>query len=775
MKNALYDENFLLALEAKNERTVWARVTCLTALEEPIEYIEGKVTGGSINIDGASAVRRSFNMTMIAKDVNINDFYWGLKTKVKVEIGLSNTIDSTYPEIIWFKQGIFILTSFSTALSTNNYTISLGGKDKMCLLNGDVAGSLPHSTDFGAEDIYDSTTGITTRHKIPIKTIIKEAVHHFGNELWQNIIINDLDDWGLRVLEYRGNQPLYLFRNIDSGVFIQMTMNEDQSCYYAESNVEVKVNHIPVYDNLFNEQNGLINQATRVKLSLAADANTYTVAKLEYGSLAGNEVIDLVYPDDLIANVGESITSVLDKLVQMLGPFEYFYDVDGRFVFQRKKNFISTDWNGISTDGLGEIYADSGVNDHTVYNFQGSTLVTSFNNAPNLLNLRNDFSVWGVKKSQSGGSDIPIHMRYAIDKKPEYYVTFDNKAYMASDNNERGIKLFYTFLGNEYEEGEEDRLVEDCHIEMRRLAKLNGSTSLKENAFDDWGLDVLLKTKAFNITVASTGELIAISVPFPTPKMHSAYLHDWRELIYQMALDYRRYNHNLGMSTTGEGNGDEFFLELSDRNPQYPNGKTGYEQYYTDIEGFWRLLYDPNPDDASKYDSATYWNYDVSKDPASLIFWIDFLDVDTDLGQYSVQAIGDRPKSINDNKVTAIYYQETPTVIFTTEAEYNSSDVKTGYTYIWLQPHMKNLFTITSKGKSAKEQVDQMLYDYSYCTESATIVTVPIYRLDPNTRIYVRDDNSGINGQYIISKITIPLAYNGTMNITATKAVESII
>jgi hypothetical protein len=32
-----------------------------------------------------------------------------------------------------------------------------------------------------------------------------------------------------------------------------MTMNEDQSCYYADSNVEVKVKNIPVYDNLFNE------------------------------------------------------------------------------------------------------------------------------------------------------------------------------------------------------------------------------------------------------------------------------------------------------------------------------------------------------------------------------------------------------------------------------------------------------------------------------------------------------------------------------------------
>jgi hypothetical protein len=132
----------------------------------------------------------------------------------------------------------------------------------------------------------------------------------------------------------------------------------------------------------------------------------------------------------------------------MLGNFEYFYDVDGRFVFQRKKNFVSTDWNGISTDGLGEIYADSGVNDHTVYSFQGSTLITSFTNNPNLNNLRNDFTVWGIKKSQSGGKEIPIHMRYAIDEKPVRYVTINGDEYEASD--ERGIKEYYSFLDREY-------------------------------------------------------------------------------------------------------------------------------------------------------------------------------------------------------------------------------------------------------------------------------------------------------------------------------------
>jgi hypothetical protein len=81
---------------------------------------------------------------MVAQDININDFYWGFRNKFKLEIGLKNTINPIYPEIIWFKMGMYVITSFSTSQSTNNYNISISGKDKMCLLNGDLAGSLPH-------------------------------------------------------------------------------------------------------------------------------------------------------------------------------------------------------------------------------------------------------------------------------------------------------------------------------------------------------------------------------------------------------------------------------------------------------------------------------------------------------------------------------------------------------------------------------------------------------------------------------------------------------
>jgi hypothetical protein len=88
--------------------------------------------------------------------MNINDFYWGLTNKFKLEIGLKNTINSNYPDIIWFPQGIYIITGFNTAISTNNYTITINGKDKMCMLNGDIGGALPASVDFGKMDSYDT-------------------------------------------------------------------------------------------------------------------------------------------------------------------------------------------------------------------------------------------------------------------------------------------------------------------------------------------------------------------------------------------------------------------------------------------------------------------------------------------------------------------------------------------------------------------------------------------------------------------------------------------
>ena len=66
-------------------------------------------------------------------------------------------------------------------------------------------------------------------------------------------------------------------------------------------------------------------------------------------------------------------------------------------------------------------------------------------------------------------------------------------------------------------------------------------------------------------------------------------------------------------------------------------------------------------------------------------------------------------------------------------------------------------------------------YTHTYYNESITLSCIPIYYLEPNVRISVYDEFSGINGEYIIKSYNIQLAYNGSMSITATKAEDLIL
>lgn len=848
-----FDNNFLNSLFSAQEREVHARITALNFQEKPLEFIEGKVTGGSINIDGQSAVRRTCSLSLIAKDVEIHDFYWGLKNKFKLEIGLKNKIDSRYPEIIWFKQGIYIITSFNTTINNNSFNISISGKDKMCLLNGDISGALPHTTDFGIEEYHDANDNITYK-SIPIRRILYESIQSFGNELPNNIIINDIEDYGMDLLEYRGNIPLYFFKSVREDTIQQMTVNGKQSCYINGNFVESTIDSIINYDTLIRIDENINYQPDIITLSQEANAIQYTVIKLEYGMNAGYRLTDLVYAGDLILNVGEPLTSLYDKIKNMLGDFEYFYNVDGKFVFQKKRFYINTPWNS-NTKSDEQISNELALYNNTAtFNLLDNFLVTNIQNTPNLLNLKNDFSVWGTKKNSSG-SELPIHMRYAIDIKPTYYKNFNNEIYTIED-------------------------------------------------------------------------------------------YDWRELIYQMALDYRKHYFS----------NDDFFYTIMNNNPQYATGKTGYEQYYIDLEGFWRQLYDPNPPaeyesikynkedfesnkiyvetsyetlsidsiptDISKFntlyvidnesksiipflkgkcklkagetyyfkntsnqwthsdvkselesieitkiyiqnqdgsienfaqkflneliddnvilykltnkskmlynnlteeekniynqeqikvykitdynnfgeeivsgdkniknsffkqyynyylaadnDNLKYWNKNIINNPENLIFWFDFLDAESsDLSKYAVSYIGSRAKVVNDKDVKIIQYRKIPNVLFKS-VEQEDKENYPGYTIIQLQSGMENLFTISSKGKSCKERIDELLSQHSYCAETINITTLPIYSLEPNIKLLIKNNKNFINGKYMINKLSIPLTYNGTMTIGAFRVIDDI-
>ena len=73
---------------------------------------------------------------------------------------------------------------------------------------------------------------------------------------------------------------------------------------------------------------------------------------------------------------------------------------------------------------------------------------------------------------------------------------------------------------------------------------------------------------------------------------------------------------------------------------------------------------------------------------------------------------------------------------------------------------------------SAFEKIKELLYAHTSYNESINLTVTPIYYLEPNTRITVCDNDVGVNGDYLIKTISLPLTTNGTSTISATKLIE---
>lgn len=471
---ALLDKAFLKKLDFNRNKEVYVRLVSLNWDENPIAEITSNVASGSISIDTKSTVRRTCNITLVTNTdtARIDETNWTLRTKFKVFVGVENHIDDRYEDMIWFPQGTFVITSFNCTLNQSGYTLNIQGKDKMCLINGDVGGSLFAAHEFSMIYVTKSD-GTIEKDYIPIYDIIREAVHNYAQEPYWNIVINDLDSCAVELIDYIGDDSImyiytqhsvtnadgsptydevvtgnnsYQFSVHGDGSIHPTALNWEPSFHDTRS-TQIRFNTGTVLDTLFEWVTGphrasdlpeegqqaitydlkpFLYQGVWYQLQKRIDPKTDTQ------TTAGYRATDLIYNGELMIDIGGTITQMLDKIIQMLGEFEYFYDVNGRFIFQRKRIYFNASWSNAIVDD-DQTYYDSVANGSAdFYDFAGGYLVESFQNKPQLNVIKNDFSIWG---SLTGVNDtsLPIHLRYAIDRKPEgYYSLLDQKLYLSN-------------------------------------------------------------------------------------------------------------------------------------------------------------------------------------------------------------------------------------------------------------------------------------------------------------------------------------------------------
>lgn len=709
----LKDSSFLDALTKEKLKTVYAKVVVLNKEELPIAQVEGKVSGGSISVQGNSAVRRTGSMSMVLSEKENNllniDNLISINKKIKIFIGIENDINVNYDNIIWFPLGVFVITQPNISHATNGTTVSLNFKDKMCLLNGECGGGLPASITFHE---YDQVIGYEEVDDIPEEvndyTIYyckgeyrqwdKQKGWITGNPKLVGTIVSRpqrmFDIIQTAVINYGGENPAKIFIN-------DVPLEIKASVRYVGSNT--------LY---YNTATGLytLNQQE------VAGAES-EVKEFKYNEDIGYVYTDFTYPGELISGLGENVTSVLDKIKNALGNYEYFYDVDGNFIFQEIKNYLNTSYD------MGKVIEDNsilntenykvGFNNvaKSVYTFEeGSALISSYSNAPSYLNMKNDFHIWG-----ENDDGYAIHYHVAIKEKPaemnEYHVNFIT--------DEEGKYTGQVRLATAAD------LVATGVVTAEELKMSEGELSIALDALvveDDFVLELE--------TLYLTEGAVQLYVP-----------EDWRAELYLQGLRKR---------------------ELGQR-PDV------YEQELLDM---FDSIYD--------FKNKCY-KEDIVKNPNSLMYYIDFLDPVEKLHDCSVDAIGMRVYSYQQDKVNKLYNTDVPDNILINvgfspivRARQIVRCEEEGQTYSNISQSIYDNIAIGVSGYTAHETARELLYQYTDYNESISIQSIPMYYLDTNMRISVYDKVSNIHGDYIINSISLPLDAKGVMSISATRALERL-
>lgn len=374
----LNDMDFLTQLDKLHMRVQYAKIILLSFKdEESIKEIQGSITSGNLSVNGSSAIRRTINLTMLASIDNSNlediDNEISINKKIKVLIGYDNPLKSykNYGDIIWFPCGLFVLSSANISRSTSGWNISITGKDKMCLLDGTAGGTLPASITFH-ESLVQLENGDVEIQYPTIFQIIYEAVNHWGGEAIENIIITDIDEEIKMLVRYMGDKPVYFSNDYQS---LSFEAQED-------------------YPHMFS-----------------------------YGQDAGYKYTDFTYPGELVLNAGDTVVTLLDKIVSTLGNYEYFYNIDGKFVFQEIKNYLNTGSPLLELSP--EDYVRSYNNAKFLYSLTDLDTTTAITRNPKYDNVKNDFYVWGKRKT-STGVEVSIRYHLAIDDKPDIDLAMQN-------------------------------------------------------------------------------------------------------------------------------------------------------------------------------------------------------------------------------------------------------------------------------------------------------------------------------------------------------------
>ena len=769
--------HFLAKIDDFINQRQYVNITLLDWHENPIKEIDGIIASGTITKDGNSSVRRSCSLScsVSGETYNVDDLNmdFSLNKKVFIEIGIKNETDeySDWP-ILWFPQGVFYINSFSMNSSTSsavNLTLQL--KDKMSLLNGDVGGTLPATVQFDTMTTQ-LADGTITEQKVLYYNIIRELVHHWGEEDLNNIIIQDVPLRIRRVMQWNGTNPIYL-------------------------------------------QDIVGTESTEYQISLEPQEGW---KKYERGDDVGYVFDDFVPVSELTGGAGDTVCTILDEIKNQLGNYEYFYDVFGIFHFREIKNYLNITQSNIVLQETGnpgrhvdlqegQFQLDSGseiqylvetTNEKISYSFSDAHNITSITVTPNYSNIKNDYIVDGIRKSPNSDIQYSLRYRVVIDEKPEIvmWVNKDTSYGFSPYSEEVSISdltipkvgaygKFENILYYTYPEMYNDQIV----LETNKLGKwIDYKTSDTGDDSEDLilpdvgNMDQIYRTIENNVNIFWLWTGTGFKRLYLKENLNDPEAEEKAPIEYDTyyPIDWRTFLYLYGLEANALG---------TDPGP-----------YFSDLDTFWPNEYDlrrdkqeffgEQEDGSVHYKTLTCGNY-----------FFDIIDASSSsLGMYSVQNIGRRTDVYNNDGVNCLFQPLIPDVVFlnkdnptinwsenTTITELRvMDDIKdllaaqkaecNENNQPWVQVS-DNIYANFITGGYLNGAYDAIKYELFLHTKFQKVVSLtalPSFYLEPNSRVEVSERTTNTYGDFMIQTINLTLGPGANMSVTLNEVSERL-
>ena len=683
----LQREEVLKYIDTLHFRTQYIKIIVLDNTDCPLRAIEGRATGGSINVNGSSAVRRTGSLTLVTElndqtedpldimnKVTDMETLISMNKRIEIEIGIENS-GKLYQEekIFWIPLGRFIIQNASVTYNNQGIQISLKLTDKMALLNGELGGTITQNLILSPNGVFTNETMTTfdiETNGVKIYDLVESLIRDYG---------------GLQEYEYSIEVPLTV-KNIIRWV---------------------------------NSKNDLgINTRGEGSLVLVSDAIHEDVYNQRYtfNEPIGYTETDFVYPldKDLEVKAGETITQILDKIKNVLGNYEYFFDIDGIFKFREIQSFLN-EGSQIDdlTQAIGDKYFLNTDDSKSVYSFKDAALVSSYSNNPQYNQIKNEYVVWGKQKVGELETDIQYHL--LLQQAPEDY---EDQFWKITTDLYDGEKI------DEVKKVSEEEVIIGEFID-------------KESSFGK---------SYYKINFSAADR----------PQGHNRD-DDWRLKMYLTALSKEEKKKTI------------LDKEIIEWIPKL------YNLNFNDINNFFTPLYNKNSSDFTYWlDIINTKDLSMQKTNVSQ-FGIENIGRKTKvLNDDKINCLfAVTPPNVNFEKSDAIEGNDISSLnngtVWIVKKDAYLIDGEGQPFNFW-----KECVAIGTVQNPAYDLLRSSIHEHLSYNNNINISTMPVYHLDVNQRITVSNKESDIYGDYMINSLTIPLTLNGMMTINARKAIERI-